>query len=51
MYSVQQQRKWKKKEDWRDDYRRISCAYCYFDCEMDRCISNDFYCDNFLPNE
>lgn len=49
--TYEEQKKWKKKDGWRDDYRRVSCAYCFFHCEMDVCDSNDYFCDNFIPNE
>ncbi|QXN75139.1 hypothetical protein [Microvirus mar30] len=41
--------RWKKKDNWRDDFIGVSCAYCAFDCEMELCISRDFYCDNWIP--
>lgn len=39
----------RKKEGWRDDFYRVTCAYCSFDCDIEHCIAVDFYCDNWLP--
>lgn len=42
-------RNWKIKPGWRNDFKKESCAYCEFWCDMEDCINRDFYCDNFLP--
>lgn len=51
MFSYEEKKSWKRKDYWRDDFKRVSCAYCFYDCEMEHCIDNDFYCDNFIPRD
>lgn len=42
---------WKLKTGWREDFKKESCAYCFFTCPEDLCAERDYFCDNFLPNE
>lgn len=42
---------WKLKDGWREDFKKESCAYCFFDCPAELSAEREFFCDNFLPNE
>lgn len=50
-YSFEERRKWKRKDNFREDFIKESCAYCFYDCPMQVCDEKDFFCDNFLPND
>lgn len=50
MYRVSSEN-WKLKDGWNPDFRKESCAYCYFDCDLEICFERDYFCDNFEPND
>lgn len=51
MYSFEEKRRWKRKDNFGELWLKESCAYCFFDCSPELCDERDYFCDNFLPND